>query len=77
LKTLETTLEVNKKFVGQIVGPKGTVIRRLNEEYNVYIKFEDEMEGKPTQTAYILGAKKHATAARQAIVAIISPLARR
>jgi len=39
----------------------------------VFIKFEDEVEGKPTRTAYILGAKKHATAARQAIIAIISP----
>jgi len=73
LETIGTTLEVKKRSVGHIIGPKGTVIRRLNEEYNVFIKFEDEVEGKPTRTAYILGAKKHATAARQAIIAIISP----
>jgi len=71
LENVETSLEVNKGCVGKIIGPGGCVIRRLNQEYGIVIKFEDEVKGKITRKAYVLGAKKHATAARQAIIAMI------
>jgi len=71
LESVGTSLEMNKSSVGKVIGLGGEIIRRLNKEYGVAVKFEEEKEGKTTRTAYILGAKENTRAARKAIKSII------
>jgi len=75
LENLGTTiLDLDASFVGRIFGPGGETVRRIRQEYGVFIHLEQKNQGvnKGRQKVYIVGEKSRTKAAKDVIISIIT-----
>ncbi|KAF7723128.1 hypothetical protein EC973_002358 [Apophysomyces ossiformis] len=62
------SLEIPKEYHRFLIGPSGRYVKKLEDKYNVFVKFPKSSQSEETDTITIRGRKKDAHSAKEELV---------